>query len=140
MFGCLGSCINSPNFMNNCKGKCTIIPWLCFMFFLSCIVSKLFLDDKRKVLLQVAFFLLSFLWFMQSICLSSQSFFLPLQDWDTQNASQIVTELCGFVTILSGTFLLHKTKDMGGSPSPTMGSPVFHTSPNANPCTRQPEL
>ncbi|KAI3903750.1 hypothetical protein MKW92_040437 [Papaver armeniacum] len=35
------------------------------------------------------------------------------KDWDTQNASQIVTELCGFVTILSGTFLLHKTKDMG---------------------------
>ncbi|XP_058093377.1 probable magnesium transporter NIPA2 isoform X3 [Magnolia sinica] len=39
------------------------------------------------------------------------------KDWDTQNASQIATELCGFVTILSGTFLLHKTKDMGNSPS-----------------------
>ncbi|GFY81629.1 magnesium transporter NIPA [Actinidia rufa] len=58
---------------------------------------------------------------------------IMFKDWGTQNASQIVTELCGFVTILSGTFLLHKTKDMGGSPSPTMGSSVFHTSPNANP-------
>ncbi|KAG8369616.1 hypothetical protein BUALT_Bualt14G0032700 [Buddleja alternifolia] len=29
------------------------------------------------------------------------------------NASQIVTVLCGFVTILCGTFLLHKTRDMG---------------------------
>ncbi|MCD9639788.1 hypothetical protein HAX54_024510, partial [Datura stramonium] len=38
-------------------------------------------------------------------------------DWDHQNASQIITELCGFVTILAGTFLLHKTKDMGNSPS-----------------------
>ncbi|KAI3926064.1 hypothetical protein MKW98_028200 [Papaver atlanticum] len=38
---------------------------------------------------------------------------IMFKDWDTQNASQIVTELCGFVTILSGTFLLHKTKDMG---------------------------
>lgn len=36
-----------------------------------------------------------------------------IQEWDSQNASQIATELCGFVTILSGTFLLHKTKDMG---------------------------
>lgn len=35
------------------------------------------------------------------------------QDWDRQNPTQIVTEMCGFVTILSGTFLLHKTKDMG---------------------------
>ncbi|KAI4369254.1 hypothetical protein MLD38_017715 [Melastoma candidum] len=38
---------------------------------------------------------------------------IMFKDWDSQNASQIVTELCGFVTILSGTFLLHKTKDMG---------------------------
>lgn len=38
-----------------------------------------------------------------------------IQDWDSQNATQIATELCGFVTILSGTFLLHKTKDMGSS-------------------------
>ena len=35
-----------------------------------------------------------------------------MQDWDRQNPTQIVTEMCGFVTILSGTFLLHKTKDM----------------------------
>nr|POF05067.1 putative magnesium transporter nipa4 [Quercus suber] len=37
---------------------------------------------------------------------------IMFKDWDSQNASQIATELCGFVTILSGTFLLHKTKDM----------------------------
>ncbi|KAK4857156.1 hypothetical protein QYF36_025131 [Acer negundo] len=42
---------------------------------------------------------------------------IMFKDWDTQNASQIATELCGFVTILSGTFLLHKTKDMGNSSS-----------------------
>lgn len=37
--------------------------------------------------------------------------FCLIQDWDRQNPTQIVTEICGFVTILSGTFLLHKTKD-----------------------------
>ncbi|KAL6343116.1 hypothetical protein AAG906_019659 [Vitis piasezkii] len=42
---------------------------------------------------------------------------IMFKDWDTQNGSQIVTELCGFVTILSGTFLLHKTKDMGNEES-----------------------
>ncbi|XXG50365.1 hypothetical protein AAC387_Pa02g4394 [Persea americana] len=41
---------------------------------------------------------------------------IMFKDWDSQNASQIATELCGFVTILSGTFLLHKTKDMGSGP------------------------
>lgn len=48
---------------------------------------------------------------------------IMFKDWDSQNASQIATELCGFVTILSGTFLLHKTKDMGNS-TPTE-APVF---------------
>ncbi|KAJ4766352.1 magnesium transporter NIPA (DUF803) [Rhynchospora pubera] len=37
---------------------------------------------------------------------------IMFKDWAGQNATQIVTEMCGFVTILSGTFLLHKTKDM----------------------------
>ncbi|GJM92367.1 hypothetical protein PR202_ga08836 [Eleusine coracana subsp. coracana] len=42
------------------------------------------------------------------------------QDWDRQNPTQIVTEMCGFVTILSGTFLLHKTKDMVDGLPPTL--------------------
>ncbi|CAN1731303.1 Probable magnesium transporter NIPA3 [Linum perenne] len=37
---------------------------------------------------------------------------IMFKDWDRQNPIQIVTEICGFVTILAGTFLLHKTKDM----------------------------
>lgn len=40
---------------------------------------------------------------------------IMFKDWDRQNPSQILTELCGFITILSGTFLLHSTKDMGDS-------------------------
>ncbi|KAK1429002.1 hypothetical protein QVD17_11201 [Tagetes erecta] len=45
---------------------------------------------------------------------------IMFKDWDDQSASQIATEICGFVTILCGTFLLHKTKDMG---VPTATSP-----------------
>ncbi|KAM7486088.1 hypothetical protein LguiA_002097 [Lonicera macranthoides] len=57
---------------------------------------------------------------------------IMFKDWDHQNASQIITQLCGFITILCGTFLLHKTKDMGGSPSPGT-TPVFQSpSPNTN--------
>jgi len=35
-----------------------------------------------------------------------------LQEWDPQNLTQIVTEMCGFLSILDGTFLLHRTKDL----------------------------
>ncbi|KAK4784546.1 hypothetical protein SAY86_018914 [Trapa natans] len=56
---------------------------------------------------------------------------IMFKDWATQNASQIVTELCGFITILSGTFLLHKTKDMGND-TPIDAS-VFSTSKSPSP-------
>ncbi|WOL15561.1 magnesium transporter NIPA3 [Canna indica] len=54
-----------------------------------------------------------------TICASMIMF----KDWDTQNASQIVTEICGFVTILSGTFLLHKTMDLEDKPPPAQSTP-----------------
>ncbi|XP_050942871.1 probable magnesium transporter NIPA4 isoform X2 [Cucumis melo] len=42
---------------------------------------------------------------------------IMFKDWDRQSPTQVVTEMCGFVTILSGTFLLHKTKDMVDGPA-----------------------
>ncbi|KAG0582541.1 hypothetical protein M758_3G067100 [Ceratodon purpureus] len=42
---------------------------------------------------------------------------IMFKDWDQQTTPQIITEMCGFVTILSGTFLLHATKDMGETTS-----------------------
>ncbi|XP_042482294.1 probable magnesium transporter NIPA1 [Macadamia integrifolia] len=55
---------------------------------------------------------------------------IMFKDWNSQNASQIATELCGFLTILAGTFLLHKTKDMGNDVSPQTS--IFAT-PNTDP-------
>lgn len=51
------------------------------------------------------------------------------KDWNSQGGTEITTELCGFITILAGTFLLHKTKDMGKSSSGRL--PVY-TSPEPN--------
>nr|KJB28118.1 hypothetical protein B456_005G028500 [Gossypium raimondii]KJB28120.1 hypothetical protein B456_005G028500 [Gossypium raimondii] len=51
------------------------------------------------------------------------------KDWNSQGGTEITTELCGFITILSGTFLLHKTKDMGKSSSGRL--PVY-SSPESN--------
>ncbi|XP_072950798.1 probable magnesium transporter NIPA4 isoform X2 [Typha angustifolia] len=54
-----------------------------------------------------------------AICVVTQINYLN-KDWDRQNPTQILTEMCGFVTILSGTFLLHKTKDMVDGLTPSM--------------------
>ncbi|TVU26285.1 hypothetical protein EJB05_28824 [Eragrostis curvula] len=47
---------------------------------------------------------------------------IMFKDWDNQNPTQIVTEICGFMTILSGTFLLHKTNDMNDSTGQSLSS------------------
>ncbi|KAG4990052.1 hypothetical protein JHK82_032361 [Glycine max] len=53
---------------------------------------------------------------------------ITFKEWAKQDSTQIATELCGFVTILSGTFLLHRTKDMGNKPSDAS----VHSSPEDN--------
>ncbi|RLM70277.1 uncharacterized protein C2845_PM17G04200 [Panicum miliaceum] len=56
---------------------------------------------------------------------------IMFKDWDHQNPTQIVTEMCGFLTILSGTFLLHKTKDMTDSPGQSFSTErLKHASQN----------
>ncbi|XP_020585551.1 probable magnesium transporter NIPA1 [Phalaenopsis equestris] len=54
---------------------------------------------------------------------------IMFKDWDSQNGTQIATELCGFITILSGTFLLHKTMHMGDDSAPTKSECI---EPNAS--------
>jgi amino acid permease len=40
-----------------------------------------------------------------------------LQDWDGQSFSTIVSDICGFIVVLSGTIMLHLTKDFERSHS-----------------------
>eukprot|EP00256_Glycine_max_P053760 XP_014620461.1 probable magnesium transporter NIPA4 isoform X2 [Glycine max] len=53
------------------------------------------------------------------VCVLTQMNYLN-KDWDRQSPTQVITEICGFVTILSGTFLLHKTKDMADGLQPSL--------------------
>lgn len=42
-----------------------------------------------------------------------------VQDWSGQNVSSIASEICGFITVLSGTIILHATKEQE---QPTQGA------------------
>ena len=42
-----------------------------------------------------------------------------LQDWSGQNVSSIASEICGFITVLSGTIILHATREH--EPPPPVG-------------------
>ncbi|PKU80413.1 hypothetical protein MA16_Dca013828 [Dendrobium catenatum] len=41
---------------------------------------------------------------------------IMFKDWSGQSASDISSEMCGFITVLSGTVVLHSTRV--GDPSP----------------------
>lgn len=36
---------------------------------------------------------------------------LQIQDWSGQSASNITSEICGLITVISGTTVLHSTRD-----------------------------
>ncbi|XP_027331515.1 probable magnesium transporter NIPA6 isoform X3 [Abrus precatorius] len=42
---------------------------------------------------------------------------IMFKDWDGQSGGTIVSEICGFIVVLSGTIMLHATKDFERSPS-----------------------
>ncbi|XP_012568579.1 probable magnesium transporter NIPA3 isoform X2 [Cicer arietinum] len=59
---------------------------------------------------------------------------IMFKDWDGQSGSTIASEICGFIVVLSGTIMLHATKDFerthsfrGGTPSsPTLSVRLYN--------------
>ncbi|CAA3009144.1 probable magnesium transporter NIPA2 isoform X1 [Olea europaea subsp. europaea] len=103
-------------------GICSLMGSLTVMFVKAVgIALKLSFSGSN----QFKYFETWFFTFFVILCCLVQLNYLN-KDWDHQAASPILTELCGFVVIFCGTFLLHKTKDMGATP--TVSSPVFLSS------------
>ncbi|XP_043711881.1 probable magnesium transporter NIPA6 isoform X2 [Telopea speciosissima] len=42
---------------------------------------------------------------------------IMFKDWSCQDASSIASELCGFITVLSGTIILHSTREQEATPA-----------------------
>lgn len=106
--------------------------WFFTLFLILCGISQVNYLNKALDTFNTA--VVSPVYYVMFTTLTIIASMIMFKEWDAQNATQIATELCGFFTILCGTFLLHKTKDMGGgSPSQiAMASPVFHTVPSVN--------
>ncbi|KAG4962010.1 hypothetical protein JHK85_039457 [Glycine max] len=61
---------------------------------------------------------LVFLRKIEAVLLPDSSFELECrEDWDGQSGGTIVSEICGFIVVLSGTIMLHATKDFERSSS-----------------------
>ncbi|KAL8515820.1 hypothetical protein ACS0TY_014500 [Phlomoides rotata] len=87
--------------------------WFFTLFLIFCCVIQLIYLNKALDTFNTA--VVSPVYYVMFTTLTIVANMIMFKELDTQKVSPIATELCGFVTILSGTFLLHKTKDMGGS-------------------------
>lgn len=102
--------------------------WFFTLFVIGCCILQINYLNKALDTFNTA--VVSPVYYVMFTSLTIFASIIMFKDWDSQNASQIATELCGFVTILSGTFLLHKTKDMGNKPPEQ--SPASSTPDQAN--------
>ncbi|KAF6990265.1 hypothetical protein CFC21_007476 [Triticum aestivum] len=84
--------------------------WFFTLVVVACIVTQMNYLNKALDTFNTA--VVSPIYYTMFTSLTILASVIMFKDWDRQNPTQIVTEMCGFVTILSGTFLLHKTKDM----------------------------
>jgi len=84
--------------------------WAFTLVVISCIITQMNYLNKALDTFNTA--VVSPIYYTMFTSLTILASVIMFKDWDRQNPTQIVTEMCGFVTILSGTFLLHKTKDM----------------------------
>lgn len=69
------------------------------------------------------------LWNLQNLTVFFRCF--PLQDWSGQNISSIASEICGFITVLTGTIILHGTKEQEETTRKGIGQ---HVTFNQFPC------
>ncbi|CAL9099919.1 unnamed protein product [Musa textilis] len=84
--------------------------WAFTIVVLICVVTQMNYLNKALDTFNTA--VVSPVYYVMFTSLTILASVIMFKDWDRQDPTQIVTELCGFVIIISGTFLLHKTKDM----------------------------
>ncbi|KAJ8768051.1 hypothetical protein K2173_020991 [Erythroxylum novogranatense] len=84
--------------------------WAFTLVVITCVLTQMNYLNKALDTFNTA--VVSPIYYVMFTSLTILASIIMFKDWDRQSPTQIVTEMCGFVTILSGTFLLHKTKDM----------------------------
>ncbi|XP_065847035.1 probable magnesium transporter NIPA4 isoform X2 [Euphorbia lathyris] len=104
--------------------------WAFTLVVVTCVVTQMNYLNKALDTFNTA--VVSPIYYVMFTSLTILASVIMFKDWSRQNPTQIVTEMCGFVTILSGTFLLHRTKDMSSSPAASPDSSHSTKTPSRN--------
>nr|AID55005.1 magnesium transporter NIPA2-like protein [Lycoris radiata] len=86
-----------------------IQTWVFATVAISCIITQLIYLDKALDTFNTA--VVSPIYYAMFTTLTILASAIMFKDWSGQSASNIASEMCGFITILSGTTVLHSTRE-----------------------------
>ncbi|KAG9442585.1 hypothetical protein H6P81_018439 [Aristolochia fimbriata] len=90
--------------------------WFFVTIAVFCVVTQLNYLNKALDTFNTA--IVSPIYYVMFTTLTIVASAIMFKDWSDQNASSIASELCGFITVLSGTIILHSTRDQETTPAP----------------------
>ncbi|KAM5574422.1 putative magnesium transporter NIPA4 [Rosa sericea] len=94
--------------------------WVFTLVVITCVLTQMNYLNKALDTFNTA--VVSPIYYVMFTSLTILASVIMFKDWDRQSPTQVITEMCGFVTILGGTFLLHRTKDMTDGLTTSMSS------------------
>ncbi|KAK9929096.1 hypothetical protein M0R45_026205 [Rubus argutus] len=94
--------------------------WVFTFVVITCVLTQMNYLNKALDTFNTA--VVSPIYYVMFTSLTILASVIMFKDWDRQSPTQVITEMCGFVTILGGTFLLHRTKDMADGLTTSMSS------------------
>ncbi|RWW22528.1 hypothetical protein GW17_00013264, partial [Ensete ventricosum] len=89
--------------------------WLFVTVALVCVISQLNYLNKALDTFNTA--IVSPIYYVMFTSLTIIASAIMFKDWSGQNISSIASELCGFITVISGTVLLHTTREQEIAPA-----------------------
>nr|DAD29416.1 TPA_asm: hypothetical protein HUJ06_030884 [Nelumbo nucifera] len=89
--------------------------WFFLLVVVTCVITQMNYLNKALDTFNTA--IVSPIYYVMFTTLTILASVIMFKDWDGQSVGSIISEICGFVVVLSGTILLHVTKDFDRSSS-----------------------
>ncbi|KAL2477076.1 putative magnesium transporter NIPA6 [Forsythia ovata] len=90
--------------------------WFFFSVGVICVIAQLNYLNKALDTFNAA--IVSPIYYVMFTTLTIIASAIMFKDWSGQNVSSILSEICGFITVLSGTVILHTTREEEPATSP----------------------
>ncbi|GMH07630.1 hypothetical protein Nepgr_009470 [Nepenthes gracilis] len=89
--------------------------WFFMTVVMTCVITQM--NYLNKALDTFSTVVVSPIYYVMFTTLTIFASVILFKDWDGESGASIVSEICGFIVVLSGTILLHMTKGTEGLPS-----------------------